>query len=186
MIEPLVVTLLPVAFLVVLFGGGELFRRRRIDMGGTPPIGAVQFAGSKYTIVAVWVTVALHSWGVNLSFIRVPDPARWLALALWGAGFLVLLGGRLELGGSFRIGAPRERTEMRTAGLFRFSRNPMYLGVYATLLATVLYTLNPVVLLAGIFVVAVHHRIVLAEEQHLQKAFGREYTDYCSRVRRYL
>jgi protein-S-isoprenylcysteine O-methyltransferase Ste14 len=43
-----------------------------------------------------------------------------------------------------------------------------------------------VVLLAGVFVVVVHPRIVLAEEQHLQKAFGQEYTDYCHRVRRYL
>jgi protein-S-isoprenylcysteine O-methyltransferase Ste14 len=71
-------------------------------------------------------------------------------------------------------------------GLFQFSRNPMYLGVYATILAGVLYTLNPLVLLAGVFVVAVHHRIVLAEEQHLQKTFGAEYADYCRRVRRYL
>jgi protein-S-isoprenylcysteine O-methyltransferase Ste14 len=35
-------------------------------------------------------------------------------------------------------------------------------------------------------VVAVHHRIILAEEQHLQKAFGEEYANYCRRVRRYL
>ena len=40
--------------------------------------------------------------------------------------------------------------------------------------------------LIGIFVVAVHHRIILAEEQHLRKVFGEEYMDYCSRVRRYL
>ena len=80
----------------------------------------------------------------------------------------------------------QENTRLKVDGLFQFSRNPMYLGVFATILARLLYTLNPVVLLAGVFVVAVHHRIVLAEEQHLQKAFGQEYADYCRRVRRYL
>ena len=66
------------------------------------------------------------------------------------------------------------------------SRNPMYLGVYATLLASVLRTLNPVLLLLGAFIVAVHHRIVLAEEAHLHSAFGEEYAAYCRQVRRYL
>jgi protein-S-isoprenylcysteine O-methyltransferase Ste14 len=58
--------------------------------------------------------------------------------------------------------------------------------VYATLLAPVFYTLNPIVLGIGAFIIAVHHRIVLAEEQHLQKVFGPEYAEYCRRVRRYV
>jgi protein-S-isoprenylcysteine O-methyltransferase Ste14 len=62
----------------------------------------------------------------------------------------------------------------------------MYLGVYATLLASVLYTLNPLLFLVGIFVVAVHHKIIIAEEEHLRRVFGEEYEDYCSCVRRYL
>ena len=62
----------------------------------------------------------------------------------------------------------------------------MYLGVYATLVASTLYTLNPVVLLATIFVIAVHHKIVLAEEEYMKRAFGKEYLDYCQHVRRYI
>ena len=62
----------------------------------------------------------------------------------------------------------------------------MYLGVYATLLAAVLYTLNPFLLVLAIFVVVVHHKIVLAEEQHLRTDFGEQYAEYCSHVRRYL
>ena len=109
-----------------------------------------------------------------------------MSLFLWIGGFLLLFIGRLGLADSFRIGSPKESTRLKVGGLFHFSRNPMYVGVYATILAAVLYTPNPVVLLVGVFVVAVHHRIVLAEEQHLQNTFGSEYADYCSRVRRYL
>jgi len=50
----------------------------------------------------------------------------------------------------------------------------------------VVVTLLPILFPAGVFVVAVHHKIVLAEEQHLRTAFGEEYAKYCGRVRRYL
>jgi protein-S-isoprenylcysteine O-methyltransferase Ste14 len=97
-----------------------------------------------------------------------------------------LFTGRFGLGNSFRIGSPQEKTSLRTNGLFKFSRNPMYVGVYTTILASVLYTLNPLILFIGIFVVVVHHKIVLAEEQYMLNVFGKNYTDYCCRVRRYV
>ena len=62
----------------------------------------------------------------------------------------------------------------------------MYVGVYATLLASTLYTLNPLVLLVTVFVIAVHHKIVLAEEMYMKKVFGNDYLDYCRRVSRYV
>ena len=90
------------------------------------------------------------------------------------------------MGDSFRIGSPRESTSLKMNGLFRFSRNPMYLGVYSTITASILYTLNPVIVVIGIFIIVVHHKIVLAEEKYLQNRFGKEYEDYCKSVRRYL
>ena len=62
----------------------------------------------------------------------------------------------------------------------------MYVGVYVTIVESSLYTLNPVVILMGTFVVAVHHAIVLAEENHMQKVFSREYSEYCTRELRYI
>jgi protein-S-isoprenylcysteine O-methyltransferase Ste14 len=62
----------------------------------------------------------------------------------------------------------------------------MYVGVYLTLCAAVLRTLNPILLLVAVCVIAVHHRIVLAEEAHLRDVFGEEYRTYCGHVRRYL
>jgi protein-S-isoprenylcysteine O-methyltransferase Ste14 len=186
MVESIVVTIFPAVFLVLLFGSGARLRRRNIDMDGEPPIARRIFYTSKYAILGLWGIMVAQGWGVNLSLVTAPGWLWWVSLSLWVGGFLLLFVGRLGLADSFRIGSPKESTHLKVGGLFQFSRNPMYLGVYATILASVLYTLNPVVLLAGVFVVAVHHRIVLAEEQHLQKAFGEEYANYCRRVRRYL
>ena len=186
MVEALVVTLFPVAFLAVLFTGGELFRRRQIDMDGDAPIERTLFYGSKYLIVVLWLAMVLDCWGIKVSFFHGPASLKRAAVCVWAIGFILLFIGRFGLGSSFRIGQPKESTRLRVDGLFRVSRNPMYLGVYSTLPASVLHTLNPVLLLCGAFIVAVHHRIVLAEETYLRTAFGREYEEYCRRVRRYL
>ena len=90
------------------------------------------------------------------------------------------------MGSSFRLGTPKEHTSLRVNGLFRLGRNPMYVGMYATMAASGLYTLNPVVIVIAVFVIAIHHSIVLAEEDHMQKVFGQEYMDYRNRVRRYI
>ena len=186
MFEPITVTLLPALFLIVLFGGGAAFRRRHIDMDGEPPIGRTVFFASKYAIVVVWGATVAQSWGAPVSVFDVPPAARWSGFALWVVGFLVLFAGRFALGSAFRIGSPKEATDLRVDGLFRWSRNPMYLGVYTTLAASALYTLNPAVLAVGAFIAVVHHRIVLAEERFLATAFGSGYANYCRRVRRYL
>lgn len=111
---------------------------------------------------------------------------KWTALVFWILGFALLFLGRFGLGTSFRTGFAREQTRFEQAGIFRYSRNPMYLGIYATLLSAYLYTLNPVVLAVGVFIAAVRHKIVLYEERYLRVVFGTAYDEYCRRVRRYL
>jgi protein-S-isoprenylcysteine O-methyltransferase Ste14 len=186
MIESIIITLFPCVFLIVLFGGGSLFERKNIDMGGNPPIDKRSFIFSKYSIIVIWAIMVLHCWDPAFWSLKAPALLKLVAFYLWGFGFSLLFVGRFGLGASFRIGSPQEQTSLKTTGLFKFSRNPMYVGVYATILASVLYTLNPMALLIGIFVVSVHHKIVLAEEHFLSDAFGQVYIDYCVRVRRYL
>jgi protein-S-isoprenylcysteine O-methyltransferase Ste14 len=186
MIEATLVTVLPVGFLIVLFGGGALFLKRKIGQDGEAPINRTLFYASKYSVLVLWGAMVIQSWGIDLSFNGVPRFLQLTALPLWVAGFAFLYLGRLMMGDSFRLGTPREETSLRVDGLFRLSRNPMYVGMYATMAASALYTLSPVVVLLGVFVIAIHHTIVIAEEEHMQNVFGREYLEYRSRVRRYI
>jgi protein-S-isoprenylcysteine O-methyltransferase Ste14 len=186
MIEAALVTVLPAGFLMVLFGGGALFLKRNIEQDGQAPINRTLFYTSKYSILVLWGAMVLQSWGIRLSMVDVPRTLQLIALLFWVCGFAFMYLGRFTMGDSFRLGTPREDTLLRTDGLFRMSRNPMYVGVYLIIAASALYTANPVVILLGVFVIAVHHRIVLAEENHLLNVFGREYSEYCSRVRQYI
>ncbi len=185
MIESIVVTLLPVSFLTVLISSGEKFRHRNIDMDGEPPINRNLFYTSKYSVVLVWMAAVLHTWDIAIpgELYQIP---KWLSLFIWISGFTLLLIGRLGLGSSFRLGSPKEATRLKVDGLFGFSRNPMYVGMYSTLIGSTLYTANPLVFIIAVFIIAVHHKIVLAEEKFLQKVFGEEYLQYCRRVRRYI
>ena len=71
------------------------------------------------------------------------------------------------------------------AGPYRWSRNPQYMGWFLFLLG---YALNDWSLwcLAALFVVAVSlHLLVLVEEEHLLRTFGKQYITYCRKVPRY-
>jgi protein-S-isoprenylcysteine O-methyltransferase Ste14 len=186
MIEAMLVTILPVGFLIVLFGGGALFNKRKIEQDGEAPINRTLFYASKYSILVLWGAMVIQSWGISISFGEVPRFLQLVALLLWVAGFVLLYLERFRMGDSFRLGTAKEETSLKADGLFRLSRNPMYVGMYATITASAFYTLNPVVILLAAFVIAIHHTIVHPEEVHMQKVFGREYVDYCRRVRRYI
>ena len=72
-------------------------------------------------------------------------------------------------------------------GLYRFVRNPMYLGVFCLILSQAMTRYSRPIPVYFVFVgVCFHLFIVLYEEPHLRKVFGREYEDYCRHVRRWI
>jgi len=74
-----------------------------------------------------------------------------------------------------------------TVGLYRFTRNPMYVGILLLLVGWSLLTASP--LLAGytlFMAIAFHLRVVLYEEPRLKKQFGEEWASYAAKVPRWL
>jgi len=78
-------------------------------------------------------------------------------------------------------------TAIVTAGPYRFSRNPIYVGLTLLYLGLAL-TFNTwwaVIVLVPILAV-MHVGVVRREERYLEQKFGEPYRQFCSRVRRYL
>jgi protein-S-isoprenylcysteine O-methyltransferase Ste14 len=72
-------------------------------------------------------------------------------------------------------------------GLYRYTRNPMYLGVLTFLLAwVVLFQLPGLVLYAAFVGTAFHAFVMFYEEPHLEREFGDEYRAYREQVGRWL
>jgi len=84
------------------------------------------------------------------------------------------------------MGIPDVETNLRTTGLYRFSRNPMYVGAYLICIGSNIYfpsLLNFSLMLMGVYV---HHQLILEEEKFLSSRFGDSYMNYMQHVRRYL
>ena len=78
-------------------------------------------------------------------------------------------------------------TALVSEGPYRFSRNPMYLGLVllTTGVALVFDALWPLLFLPFV-VLVVRANVVLPEERYLESKFGQPYRDYKARVRRWL
>ena len=78
-------------------------------------------------------------------------------------------------------------TSLVAAGPYRFTRNPMYLGMAGALLgvALLLGTLAPLAAVP-LFVALIEWRFIRAEEAMLSVNFGEAYKQYSARVRRWL
>jgi protein-S-isoprenylcysteine O-methyltransferase Ste14 len=80
-----------------------------------------------------------------------------------------------------------QASQVVTTGIFRFTRNPMYVGLTALLLTWAVWLAVPWTLLGPvIFALFTHHFQILPEERVMSAKFGREYDEYRQRVRRWL
>jgi len=92
----------------------------------------------------------------------------------------------LIAGTTYKPHRPELTQSLVTSGVYRWSRNPMYLSL--VLLLTALYLASCAwwgVFLVPLFVLWLQHFQIRVEERILQQRFGAEYQDYCRRVRRW-
>lgn len=82
---------------------------------------------------------------------------------------------------------PEQSSALVMDGVYRYTRNPMYLGLLLVLLGFAVY-LAALYSLSGplVFVLYLSYFQIKPEEQILQQKFGDAYRDYCQRVRRWL
>ena len=115
------------------------------------------------------------------------------ALALAGKG-LALLGVAIILWPFFDFLRVKtgvvpftEATTLVTGGLYRVTRNPMYLGMASILLGAALIRGSLGALLPiPVFVMIIQARFIVGEERFLEAAFGEDYLAYKGSVRRWL
>jgi protein-S-isoprenylcysteine O-methyltransferase Ste14 len=139
-----------------------------------------------YFLATVAASVGLHYLAPLVAL--VPSPFNWAGGVLVAAG----LGIALWAAGLFRVaGTPvvpfTQSTALVTGGIYRWTRNPMYLGMIVALLglAVLLGTLGAFVPIP-FFVWQIRRKFVLPEEAFLEGIFGSRYVEYKARVRRWL
>jgi protein-S-isoprenylcysteine O-methyltransferase Ste14 len=151
--------------------------------------------GARVRIPPPLVLVAFIGAGIGLRYLVAPPPLPLGRTVQLAVGALIAIAA-LALGGTAfglfkRSGQdPRPWTpapELLLKGVYRFTRNPMYVS-FAMLQIAVGTMLNNlwVVIGAALMLLIVHYTAVLPEEAYLDEKFGEPYRQYKKSVRRYL
>jgi protein-S-isoprenylcysteine O-methyltransferase Ste14 len=153
---------------------------------GKTTINPLLFYTGKISGYLTWIFLVLSF--INIETIVVNDFYfnRAFSVVLIIAGLTFTFISLINLGNSTRLGLPSETTHFKTKGLYKFSRNPMYVGFNLITLSSIIHFLSPWTIILGIYSIFVYHLIILGEERFLENRFGTNYISYKEKVRRYL
>jgi protein-S-isoprenylcysteine O-methyltransferase Ste14 len=143
-----------------------------------PPLVVAAFAAAMWTV----------SWHFRVALLSFAAPSR-LAIVFLALGLLLMIAAVLALSAARTTVnplRPSRASKLVTRGIFRVSRNPIYLGDALVLAALALWLGNAAnFVLLALFVAYIDRLQILPEERALTTLFGPAYLDYCARVRRW-
>jgi protein-S-isoprenylcysteine O-methyltransferase Ste14 len=190
------------AYLLIYFSTAFFWRSYRVwkttginpfVLGGTDS--AHDFIGRMFKLVFALIAGVVLVYSLSGSVYKYLLPISWLehsGLKIAGLILLLLslvwtLLAQSQMGESWRIGIDAKRkTELVRKGVFRFSRNPIFLGMAVTLLGLFLIIPNALTLLILILGVVLIQIQVRLEEEYLRQVHGEQYIEYCRNVHRWL
>ena len=136
-------------------------------------------------LLATWAIAQRRPWpiaenSVLLTIGGASLVAAGIVLAVWGVR-------SFQNANTTILPATRPTTTVVAAGPYRYTRNPMYLGMALGYGGVALLLNNVWSLLALPAVLfAIDRLVIQREERYLARKFGQPYRDYCSRVRRWI
>lgn len=155
---------------------------------------AHDFIGRVFKLLFAGIVATVAVYCASESVYQYLAPITWLEhRGLQTAGVILLLVSlvwtvvaQAQMGESWRIGIDQEhKTPLVRKGIFRFSRNPIFLGMMLTLLGLFLVIPNALTLLTFVIGVVLIQIQVRLEEEFLSRMHGEEYEEYKRRVRRW-
>ena len=150
----------------------------------TIPVGRSAWMPPRFYLLYTLVGVGLHFVVGGPIWLRLP----WLGTALLVAGGALAVWGAQTFARAGTTIKPFERTHtLVTTGPYRFTRNPMYLGMVAMLLGAALVLGTPAPWLAALaLAITLQLRFIRHEERALAASLGEPYERYRQSVRRWL
>ncbi len=188
-----------VTFLGVAFGWRAWFHRRRFGHSGLMLFRSGHWAQHLREAMLLVLAALMGGqavlyaldpeWLAAFAPVTLPVHPGWVAL-----GALLVLGGigliveaQLDLGASWRVGFDEgARPGLVTKGLYRFSRNPIYVALFVGLAGFVILLPTWLSLTVLVASVAGIRNQVREEERFLLRMYGEAFMAYARRVGRFL
>jgi protein-S-isoprenylcysteine O-methyltransferase Ste14 len=137
--------------------------------------------------LAVIAGLALN-WLIPLRLLPADLPAGWLGAAVFVAALALFAWAIATItGAGSNVPTSLPTTTIVDTGPYRFTRNPIYLGMFLGLIGLAIAFDNPwLLLMLAPFALVIRYGAVAREEAYLERKFGEVYRRYRSRVRRWL
>jgi protein-S-isoprenylcysteine O-methyltransferase Ste14 len=157
-----------------------------MDLIGKTTINPILFYSGKIAGYLTWIVYSLSVLKINIVSRYDFSYNAYIALFTVTVGLFFFVISLINLGRSTRLGLPSESTVLKTNGLYKISRNPMYLGFNLLTISAMIYMFNLVIFVFGAYSILMYHLIIIGEERFLEKRFGVDYSNYRKTVRRYI
>jgi protein-S-isoprenylcysteine O-methyltransferase Ste14 len=112
-------------------------------------------------------------------------PKHWVGVLLFLIGLVICLAGMWAFRSMKKV-TGRETSRLVVKGIYRWSRNPQYVGYGLIILGFVIGYWSVTAWMVFIGYMMLVYATMRIEEQHLENVFGAEYQEYCQRVSRFL
>lgn len=143
----------------------------------------VELLMSIATLAAPVIQILSIIFGWN----HMPANARFTGSCIGMLGDIIFLASVLCMKDSWRAGIPdKDRTTLVTTGIYRYSRNPAFLGFDFMYVGLLLMYFNLSMLVVSAFAIIMLHLQILQEERYLTENYGESYREYRKHVFRYL
>jgi protein-S-isoprenylcysteine O-methyltransferase Ste14 len=168
--------LLMIPFILIRFGLLSILNKEGLKRAAffAPLIGREKVAYWFYQISNILIFVYLF-------FLKITTDPYWfyIGLVTYGAGALLCLA-------SVSNFAEPAENGINLKGLYRISRNPMYVSYFIYFLGCVMLTQSLLLFVILMVFQISAHWIILSEERWCIKKFGEEYKNYMNKVKRYI
>jgi protein-S-isoprenylcysteine O-methyltransferase Ste14 len=190
--------MLSIFFISIVYRSVRLRIRRKIN-----PIKLNFWENRFLGVLEMSLFLFVCIWAIELTFYSIPAEiqifpwplnsllihsllAKVGGLCINILAFYLLFSGLKNLGDSWRFGIDVIQVgELVTKGIYRFTRNPIYIFFDLWFLGTFLINGTLIFLIFALFTMINLHFQIKIEEEFLRKVHGFDFIDYCERTPRY-
>ena len=156
---------------------------RQIGRVKDKSVHTVELLMSIATLAAPVIQILSIIFGWN----HMPANARFTGFCIGMLGDIIFLASVLCMKDSWRAGIPdKDRTKLVTSGIYRYSRNPAFLGFDFMYVGLLLMYFNLSMFVVSTFAIIMLHLQILQEERYLTENYGESYREYRKHVFRYM
>lgn len=171
MLVKLLILSIPITATALLFARWEYSRRGKLSL-----------LGSSLLCVMFFVPILMLEYATSY---QLPGtPLDYLGVVIGLSGLVLCMSGMASFKSLPKVFCVKTGA-LSVSGIYRWGRNPQYLGWFLFLLGFALTDWSEWCLAALLVSAIGIHLLILVEEQHLLRQFGDTYRQFCDRVPRY-